>query len=196
MILGLSMFLSTFPFFRDRSARRLDSRLRGPRSHFLCDGEAGYTFEGLVTNFYWFVESFNFETFVVFLVLPRPECQLAGLASPRRSHLVFWSDGKAGWTLEDFVAKIYFILKDFISLDLFNFSFVQGRNASRGEPAKKRREGRLLTSKTRWWLFWRTTAIGLTTRPLVPASSLLEPLVLPRGLRLSLFRRLKPTGRI
>ena len=45
--------------------------------------------------------------------------------------------------------------------------------------------------RARWWLFWRTTDIGLTTRPL----SLREPLVLPLCSRLSLFRRWRPTGR-
>ena len=38
-------------------------------------------------------------------------------------------------------------LKGFHLLYLSNFLFVQGRSASRGEPAEKRREGRLLKSK-------------------------------------------------
>ena len=41
---------------------------------------------------------------VDFLVLPRPECQLAGLASPRASVLACLSDGEAGETLVDFLA--------------------------------------------------------------------------------------------
>ena len=57
--LGLSICLSTFPFFRGRSARRLDSRFRGPRFSLLCHGEAGKTLENYVTTFYWFVESFR-----------------------------------------------------------------------------------------------------------------------------------------
>ena len=49
--------------------------------------------------------------------------------------------------------------------------------------------------RARWWLFWRTIAIGLTKRLLLPASSFSEPLAVPWGLMLSLFRRLRPTGR-
>ena len=74
-------------------------------SHFLCDGEAVDTLEDLVTNFYWFVESFNFLIFVVFPVLPRPECQLAGLASPWDSALTCLSDGESGVTLVGFLAS-------------------------------------------------------------------------------------------
>ena len=49
--------------------------------------------------------------------------------------------------------------------------------------------------RARWWLFWRTIAIGLTTRLLLPASSFSESLAVPWGLMLSLFRRLRPAGR-
>ena len=49
--------------------------------------------------------------------------------------------------------------------------------------------------RARWWLSARTITIGLTTRPLTPASSSSEPLVWPWGLVLSLLRRLRLTRR-
>ena len=46
-----------------------------------------------------------------------------------------------------------------------------------GKPAGKRREVRLLASRARWW----TITVGLTTRPLTPASSSSDPFGLAMG---------------
>ena len=50
-------------------------------------------------------DGFQFLGLVVFRVLPRPECQLAGLASPRASVRAYLSDGEAGVTLVVFLAS-------------------------------------------------------------------------------------------
>ena len=63
-VLDLSIFLSTFPFFRDRVPGGWTHVSEDLGSHFLCDGEAGYTLEDFITDFDWFVEGFNFQIFV------------------------------------------------------------------------------------------------------------------------------------
>ena len=50
------------------------------------------------------LDGFRFLGLVDFLVLPRPECQPAGLASPRESVRTDLSVGEAGVTLVDFPA--------------------------------------------------------------------------------------------
>ena len=56
----------------------------------------GINSRGFCREFRFDFEGFQFLGLVNFLVLPRPERQLARLASPRTSDLVFWSDGEAG----------------------------------------------------------------------------------------------------
>ena len=53
---------------------------------------------------------------VDFLVLPRPECQPAGLASPRASVLACLSDGEASETRVDFLAGSFSESMDFYDL--------------------------------------------------------------------------------
>ena len=60
---------------------------------------------GFVREFLIDFEGFQFPGLVDFIVLPLPECQLAGLPSPRASVFAVWSDGEAGVTLVVFLAS-------------------------------------------------------------------------------------------
>ena len=62
MSLDFSIFLSTFPFFRDRSARRLDSRLGGPRFSLFVRRRGRLNprkFHGDLLLDYWITEGFR-----------------------------------------------------------------------------------------------------------------------------------------
>ena len=84
----LLIFMSTFPFLRDRSARWLDSRLRGLRFS-LCVRRRGWLNPRKSQGEFLLVGGGPLDfALVVFLVLPRSQCQLAGLASPRDFVLV------------------------------------------------------------------------------------------------------------
>ena len=73
---------------------------------------------GFCRSFLFDFEGFQFLGLADFLVLPRPECQLAGLASPRASVFAFWSDGEAGVTLVVF----FFLASSFSeSMDFYDF---------------------------------------------------------------------------
>jgi hypothetical protein len=100
----LSICLSTFPFLRDRSARWLDSRLRGPRFSLFVRRRGRLNPRKILGDFLLVGGGLVDFALVDFRVLPRPQCQLIGLASPRDVVLVFMSDGEAGVTLVVFLA--------------------------------------------------------------------------------------------
>ena len=115
----LLICMSTFPFLRDRSARWLDSRLRGLRFS-LCVRRRGRLNPRKSHGGFLLVGGGLLDfALVVFLVLPRPQCQLAGLASPRDLVLVSLSDGEAGVTLVVFLAYSFSESVDFYDFGVF-----------------------------------------------------------------------------
>ena len=100
----LLICLSTFPFLRDRSARWLDSRLRGPRFSLFGRRRGRLIPRKCLGDFLLVGGGLLVFALVDLRVLPRPQCQLAGPASPRDSVLGFVADGEAGVTLVVFLA--------------------------------------------------------------------------------------------
>ena len=100
----LLICMSTFPFLRDRSARWLDSRLRGPRVSLFGRRRGRLNPRKFLGDFLLVGGGLLDFAFVDLRVPPRPQCLLAGLASPRDLLLVFMSDGEAGVTLVVFLA--------------------------------------------------------------------------------------------
>ena len=93
-----------FSFLRDRSARWLDSRLRGPRFSLFVRRRGRLNPRKFLGDFLLVGGGLLDFALVDFRVLPRPQCQLAGLASPRDLVLVYLSYGEAGVTLVVFLA--------------------------------------------------------------------------------------------
>ena len=117
----LLICLSTFPFLRDRSARWLDSRLRGPRFSLFVRRRGRLNPRKFLGDFLLVGGGLLDFALVVFRVLPRPQCQLAGLASPRDLVLVYMSDGEAGVTLVVFLAYSFSESVDFYDFWVFRF---------------------------------------------------------------------------
>ena len=69
--------------------------------------------------FYWLVEGFWFFALVVFLVLPRQQGQLAGLASPRALVLAYLSDCGPGFALVVFPCGSFSEALDFYDFGIF-----------------------------------------------------------------------------
>ena len=123
----LLICLSTFPFLRDRSARWLDSRLRGPRFSLFVRRRGRLNPRNL-SDFLLVDGGLLDFALVDFRVLPRPQCQLAGLASPRDLVLVYMSDGEAGVTLVVFLAYSFSESVDFYEFGVFRL-FVRRRGS-------------------------------------------------------------------
>ena len=120
----LLIYLSTFPFLRDRSARWLGSRLRGPRFLLFVRRRGRLNPRKFLGDFPLVGGGLLDFALVDFRVLPRPQCQLAGLASPRDLVLVFMSDGEAGVTLVVFLAYSVSESVDFYDFGCFRLFMV------------------------------------------------------------------------
>ena len=91
IFVGLVDFLVDFSVLPRPECQVRDSRLRGLRFSLLVRRRCRLNSRGCCRGFLLDLERFQFLGLVDFLVLPRPECQLAGLASPRASVLAYLS---------------------------------------------------------------------------------------------------------
>ena len=117
--MDLSFSRSAFPFLQARSARRLDSRLRGPRFSLLVRRRGRLNPRKFHGAFLLAGGGLLDFALVVLLFLPRPQCQVAGLASPRDLVLVCMIDGEAGVTLVVFLAYSVSESVDFYDVGVF-----------------------------------------------------------------------------